>query len=474
MDNEEKYLKILKKQDNDLKKISQENRKINSEVENNIEETENLLKKLGYKLPETEILISKEITTKPKVVKLREFEDIEKEALCEIKEKVEFSDLLTTEEINKVYDKIKYLEEEYKEISKVTCDKYDYLISSVCGVIAGLIDVVFVGSPFESKLGNNIDASVNSVIKKIAKFSGWSEDKALARGSDTIKSAIGFLERNYKVNYDQQTGKAVDYLFKMNSKNHHLKSLGHSLSPIGLLFSIINQFTGTSTFISDGKLITIESNFELKGNNFVTKIYAGFINWFIHIVSDMGGSSGAKGRGSGIPIPFYELLQILNIGKIGKNQKTIADISVLVFENGYDFRHGITMSIPVILNELLVRFCWALKLYFYENKTFKEIIPLLRENRNLKRMLFVSQGCFCLMDLGDAVIRNIKNPEPVSKIVSILTRMNLIAWLRFSKLGYDELKVILFKEYEKNKYIDQKIIVEWLELVKETENYEFV
>ncbi len=188
----------------------------------------------------------------------------------------------------------------------------------------------------------------------------------------------------------------------------------------------------------------------------------------------MGGSSGAKGRGSGIPIPFYELLQILNIGKIGKNQKTIADISVLVFENGYDFRHGITMSIPVILNELLVRFCWALKLYFYENKTFKEIIPLLRENRNLKRMLFVSQGCFCLMDLGDAVIRNIKNPEPVSKIVSILTRMNLIAWLRFSKLGYDELKVILFKEYEKNKYIDQKIIVEWLELVKETENYEFV
>ncbi len=260
MDNEEKYLKILKKQDNDLKKISQENRKINSEVENNIEETENLLKKLGYKLPETEILISKEITTKPKVVKLREFEDIEKEALCEIKEKVEFSDLLTTEEINKIYDKIKYLEEEYKEISKVTCDKYDYLISSVCGVIAGLIDVVFVGSPFESKLGNNIDASVNSVIKKIAKFSGWSEDKALARGSDTIKSAIGFLERNYKVNYDQQTGKAVDYLFKMNSKNHHLKSLGHSLSPIGLLFSIINQFTGTSTFISDGKLITIESN----------------------------------------------------------------------------------------------------------------------------------------------------------------------------------------------------------------------
>lgn len=472
MNNAEKYLKILKKQDNDLKKIRQENKIINSKMENNIEETEHLLKKLEYKLPE-KISMNKEII-KPHILKLREFKDIEKDTLNEIKENIDFIDLLTDKEINDTYNKIKYLEKEYEKISNVTCDKYEYLISGVCGVIAGLVDVVFVGSPFESKLGDSVDNKVNSVIKKIAKLSGWSEDKAISKGSDTLKSAIGFLEKKYKINYDQQTGKAVDYLFKMNSKNHHLKSLGHSPSPIGLLFSIINQFTGTSTFISDGKLITIENNFELKGNNFITKIYAGFVNWFMHIISDMGGSSGAIGRGSGVPIPFYELFQILNIGKIGQNQKTIADISVLVFENGYDFRHGIAMSIPVILNELLVRFCWALKLYFYENKTLKEIIYLLKESRNLKRMLFVSQGCFCLIDLGDGIARNIKKPELITEIVGILTRMNLIAWLRFTKLGYDELKIILFKEHEKNKYINKKIMEEWSKLVKETKGYEFI
>ena len=85
-----------------------------------------------------------------------------------------------------------------------------------------------------------------------------------------------------------------------------MKSLGHSPDIIGLFFSILNQFTSTSTFLSNGQLITIETNtYELQGHNFISKLFCGVTNWFGHIMSDIAGSSGAAGRGSGVVIPFY-------------------------------------------------------------------------------------------------------------------------------------------------------------------------
>lgn len=466
------YLKILKKQKEDLENIFNENKKFINNINKDIEISENFLLNLGYNIPIRTAQVSKIEKTK---VLLRTWESIETEVNQSTNKNVTFSDLLTNEEINSAYSKIECLRNEYEDISKVTCDKYDYFIAGGCGLITGLIDIFFIGSPKEGLLTKWTDKKTEDIVKEIAKKCGWDNKKAENRGSDTTKSAIHYLEKMFKVNYDQQHGKLVNDTFKMSSINHHLKSLAHSPSPIGLIFSIINQFTSTSTFVNNGKLTTIDTNkFELQGNDVVEKLYYGFINWIMHIVSDMSGSSGAKGRGSGVPIPFYELFQFLNFGEIGQHQKTFADISVLVFEDGYDLRHGVAMSIPVLLNELLVRFLWALKLYYYENKSLKEIIKL-RKSRNLKRILFTAHGCFCLVDLGDAIIRTHANPEPVTRIVNMLTRMNLVAWTRFGKLGVDELQVLLSKENEKHKFVNERLNEEWRKLTKDIEeNYEFV
>ena len=32
------------------------------------------------------------------------------------------------------------------------CDKYDYLTAVSCGAIAGLIDILFIGTPVDSKI----------------------------------------------------------------------------------------------------------------------------------------------------------------------------------------------------------------------------------------------------------------------------------------------------------------------------------
>jgi len=73
----------------------------------------------------------------------------------------------------------------------------------------------------------------DTAVQKFAKFCGWKGPK---EGSDPVASAIGFLERNFKVNYDHQHGTAVGKRFDMSTKNHHLKSLGHSPDLVGLFF----------------------------------------------------------------------------------------------------------------------------------------------------------------------------------------------------------------------------------------------
>ena len=317
------------------------------------------------------------------------------------------------------------------------CDKYDYMIAGTCGVIAGLVDILFVGAPGESKLGDIADNQANKITEKFAGFLGWDKDKAIEKGSNTTASAIGFLEKKFKINYDHATtyatGGAVENL---SLKNHHLKGLGHSPDIIGLFFSVLNQFTNTSSFISNGKIITIETEeFELQGHNFIAKIFCGVANWFGHIMSDWTGSSGTVGqggKGTGVPIPFYNLFQMLNIGEFGQDKQSFAKITTRVFEEEYDFRHGMAMAIPVVINELLIRFMYTMKAHFYHQKDWKDSIP--SENiPELRRMLLVGHGTLCIMDGADAAIRS------GGKMVQFLLRTNLIAWVRFGHLGLKEL-----------------------------------
>lgn len=353
----------------------------------------------------------------------------------------------------------KRIKEEFS-LKNANCDKYDYMIAGTCGVIGGLIDILFVGIPGDSTLGNFTDKQANKITEKFAEFVGFDKNKIKQdyekligknsiKGKTTLdydqyldKRRLQFLENKYKINYDQTatnkkgkagTGGKVEDLY---ASNHHLKSLGHSPDVIGLFFSILNQFTSTSSFINNGQIITIETEtFELKGNNFITKIFCGFANWFGHIMSDWTGSNSSieKGnRGSGVPIPFYNLFQMLDFGEFGQDRQTFAEITTKVFDQGkYDFRHGMAMAIPVVINELLIRFMYTMKVHFYHQKDWKDSIP----NANipeLRRMLLVGHGTLCIMDGADAAIRS------GGEMITFLSRTNLIAWVRFGHLSLKE------------------------------------
>lgn len=326
------------------------------------------------------------------------------------------------------------------------CDKYDYLIAVGCGVIGGIIDIFLVGTPADSKLLSWTDTQVDKAVTGFAKLTGWNPR---AGNENDVSKAILFLQNKYKVNYDQSVSSSASEVLGITPDNHHMKSLGHSPDIVGLFFSILNQFRNTSTFLSDGHLITMNTNtFELTGGNFIAKLFCGVANWFGHLMSDVAGSYTSKGRGAGIVMPFYELFGAFDLGSfsMGDKKGTLADVATKVFEQGYDARFGITQAIPVVITDLSIRLIWSLRRRFQMKKDLRECIPT-NVHPDLRVMLLVGTGTLCVMDGIDAGVRSGGN------FIAFFMRMNIVAWFKLVKMVLKEVCIRVGVNVELQEYL---------------------
>ena len=340
---------------------------------------------------------------------------------------------------------------EKREWKTAKCDRYDYLIAVFCGAAAGLMDVFFVGDPLTSKLGKSVDHVADELVKKAAQMF-WNNDQRTSGKSkkmpQTLDQCISYLEQAFPVNYDARYSKDVvveeGILSHMSPKNHHLLSLAHSPDPIGLMFSIIDQFMGYATFVDKGKIIHVIPKKTsgaipyMQGTNVPSMLFCGFVNWIGHLISDLAGSSstrkpGKSGRGAGIPIPFYELFLLCDFGNIDGN--TIAETMIEVFEEGYDFRFGVTMAIPVVLEEVMIKIIWMLRQKVMRKKNWKESMPT-SEHADLRIMLIVGNATLCVVDGTDAAIRGFVSG---GNVVAFICHLNLISWARLVMLVLKEL-----------------------------------
>lgn len=324
-----------------------------------------------------------------------------------------------------------------------SCDKYDYLAAAFCGGMAGLIDILFVGAPGESALGTFSDKAADAAVKKFASLTGW---RPRPGKEDSVVSAIGFLERNFSVNYDQRYSADVGDAFYMTTKNHHFKSLSHAPDPVGLFFSILDQFMHTASFVDHGQLIRIDTSDQespLRGGNALAKIFCGFCNWLGHIASDVAGSSGGRGnglRGTGVPVPFMELFQFCDFGslQVDKDRQTLAVVMTRVFQEGYDARFAGAMAVPVILEELLIRAFWAFRRHYQKGYAWKDCLPSAK-HADLRLMLLVGNSVLCFFDLADATVRSGFG----TNMVVFFLHLNLVAWARLIMLVLKELVIRL-------------------------------
>lgn len=209
-----------------------------------------------------------------------------------------------------------------------------------------------MGKPVESPLGDITDKWFANRTIGFAKICGYTGDK------NSLSSAIKFLERKFKIPYDQSVGGGIfRELIDLTPSNHHFKSLGHNPTLLGLLFSILNQFTNTSDFVSNGELISLNNSdgkFELQGKNIPSKLFCGIANWIGHLISDVSGSSSSKGRGMGMPSPIWAwsndviaIIAKLNI-PVTEFDKFVNELALKLFEKGYDVRFQTTQAIPVL------------------------------------------------------------------------------------------------------------------------------
>ena len=349
------------------------------------------------------------------------------------------------------------------------CDKIDYGLAASSGVLCGIIDIFLVGEPGDSPLGIVTD---QWVATKVVAFAESCQPGK--RHFESLDAALRFLEQKFKVPYDQTgVGGFLKEKLRLTPGNHHFKSLAHNPSILGLFFSILDQFENTSHFISNGQLISLQQadeHWELRGANITSKLFCGFANWIGHLLSDVAGSSGSAARGNrgmGLPSPFWtwtnDLLAIkailkdkLNLGEDEVGQR-MNDLALSIFEKGYDARFQATQAIPVIVNDLLTRFMYAVRrLFNYFSTTSKDVrsFPLMWKhcepfsNASVKRMLTVSHGTFCLLDVGEASVR--AHATGGFSAEEFVLRLNIIGVGRFSISLYGEARRAAFVSLAKS------------------------
>lgn len=318
------------------------------------------------------------------------------------------------------------------------------------------------------KLPGDSEWDVKTQIVNFAKKNGFE-----GKGYD---DAIAFLNKTMPRKGGWQTIEVG-----VTKATHHLDDFCHHPTLVGLVCCIVVQFTGITTYSNSQG---VKSKFYVDINEygkFVSeekwgKVFAGVINWFFnvastinnregHLFSDMAGSlsSANKGNiGAGLPGSFISTAKELasldifkdtnfneNLRKayqngIGNGPKQL-DLGIFnsLFEgaktNRVDMRTEMAVaselkrqSVPVIINEVLVRGLYFVRRFVEQLKSaktlndldWKAMLPL--RNRTIVRMMTIASGTFTAFDMADAAIETaVRHPEACVDITSFMSKMIL-------------------------------------------------
>ena len=197
---------------------------------------------------------------------------------------------------------------------------------------------------------------------------------------------------------------------------------------LGFIFGVADILTGRMTTIDkSGKIVS--QVMEVYADRKESDIFAALAKQIIHFKSDLITSMG-------LPVPLMSLFNLLQFGSIGEEELTIAEIVQGMYYEGYDFIHFCSMSVPVMLVEVVVRLGYAFK-RIKEGHSVKESIPvsLNREKHpKLATMLFIGQAGAAAVNAGKVYFT--KNPMAI----------NYPQWVAFAKYSYSQLKWALIQK----------------------------
>ncbi|NQJ72918.1 hypothetical protein HO539_06235 [Streptococcus suis] len=412
---EKDFLKVLKYQQLALEDVEKQSQSSKKRLNQQISSSEELLISLGYQLPskakmtenkEGQIGSKKELT-------ILSWEQLVENANQQVQDEIVFEDILTADEIAENREVLKALNAEYKAIYSL--DTFDILLGVGSGILASLVDILLIGMPAKT---------VNA--GPLAKY--------VRKRFETVFSP-GDLEnwKFAKVPFDAQDNRNTKRIVNgLSPQYHRLYSLGHD-PLLGFIIGVLDIMNGQMTTIDKfGKIVVqdMPNYLDRKEEN----IFFAIAKLLVHFKSDITTSMG-------LPAPLMGLFNLLQFGEIGKEEETIAQIVQGMYQDGYDFIHFATMSIPVMLIEVLVRLGYACR-RLSQGASLSDAVAFSTNRKKYPKLgtiLFTAHSVSTAVNLGKIIIK--ENPLAI----------NYPQWLAFFKYSYQEVHYQMFIEPEQKR-----------------------
>lgn len=330
-------------------------------------------------------------------------------------------------------------------------EKTDYAVAAASGLLTAIIDIFLVGDTSLTQAHRWGKKATEDFVIKAANKVGF-------EGND-LKGAISFLEKKYPL-----AGDAAMNSFG-GGLQHHLRDFSHHPTVVGLLFSLLTQFTGKAygTDVHGVFIIVDVPAWKFIGKTVPEKIVFGTVYWMFHLISDMAGSSGSIGKntaGTGIPGPLLSFIKEVSALPFFKNLKKdengVIDFSKWISKlfNGTATKDGVRFdlrtelglfynqilhSLPVIANELIVRSYYLVSRVCVEiaEKKIKSIRQLNQidigrilpfRQRKLTRMLTISSGTFFVVTTTVTITKGIVTQDYAGMFINL----NYAGMIRFA------------------------------------------
>lgn len=426
---------VMKYQDDQLKELLVESRRTRNETDAEIEAMEIWLRKRGID-PSKAVKEPCVLGAPKKVMVLPSWEKLCAEAEAVVGTSCELESIFTEAELKSNEAAIHQLNKDFNQIYRL--DKSDIAISAIAGIVGAAVDILMVGIPQKGPEGLEAGSLSNFIRKKFDEVFPEDEMEKLANSK---KSKVPFDAQDNRNTTIRVEGLSAYY--------HRLLSLGHD-PLLGFVVGVFDILTGRMTTIDKtGKIVSqvMENYIDRKESD----IFAALAKQLVHFKSDITTSMG-------LPAPLMGIFNLFQFGSIGEYEQNVAEIVQAMYYEGYDFIHFCSMSIPVMITEVIVRISYSLK-RIKEGERIRDAIPfsLNREKHpKLTTMLFIAHSGATAINAGKVYFT--KDPMAI----------NYTQWIAFAQYSYKQLKwAIVEKPFAREAYVSGKIEDSWKELESE-------
>lgn len=382
--------------------------------------------------------------TNPRPLAKKSFSEIVDIANSKIPDEVSFRDILSDDDLLKIDSKVNAYIEVFNK--KHQLDGWDYAIGGGAGLFCGILDVLFVQKPLKptKKYSQKVDGLFNQWSQTAINNLIPPELSKILENSFKIGGADTSLKKDLVAN--------ISGMF--NPINHRFKSLNHD-PVLAFFIGALDVMNGTCTIIDNGTIKVLNTN---RGKLGEYDFFEALGRILGHLASDFNAPSYKKNivnnRGMGIPAPLMGLFGMLKGVKI--NDLDIANLAEYMYVKGYDARHFVTMSIPVLISEVLIRVLYITKEIQVNNRdfleVFKETLPFNLSPR-FRILLNISYGTMVAINAGKVTI------------TKDILNANYAMWLAFTWHTFHSMYWLVWaKNTELQSYIDDELSKELSDL----------